>query len=441
MLDSIGTLLHELRDRGVTVSPAEGVDAAAALAAVDLESRDETRTALRLVLAKNRRARETFDAVFDELFVAPGRKRWKRRNKAGGGESPNAGGAGGTGTGSAPLTSRVGVPAAASPMPATPAGDPRSRPRTTPRPPTSKLARELRALSRSRSGSGKPKYGRDERLRRVVLARREPAERGPARGSRTEETSPPRLDVAGLTTADERRLAAAAVEALAALRLRLGRRLRPGRRGRFSVKRTLRRSLRSGGVPFVLAHDRRRRRRPHIVLLLDVSRSVALAASLLAYLSGRILAAIGRTRVFAFVDQPVDVTGGFAAWMRSPRSRDPLTFRDVVAADPRLHLDAPSDYGRTLFALTSEPALRVRDLVLMVLGDGRNNRFEPMEWALAELAARARFSAWVVAEPADRWGTGDSVLGLYLPRVDVAVEAGSLAGLVSAVRVCVREIA
>ena len=193
-------------------------------------------------------------------------------------------------------------------------------------------------------------------------------------------------------------------------------------------------------MPFVLARDRRRRRRPRVVLLLDVSRSVAVTASLMLYLSGRILRAIGRTRVFAFVDHPIDVTSRFESWLDSPRSRDPLSFRETLAAEPRLDLDAPSDYGRTLFALGSLPALRARELVLIVLGDGRNNRFEPMEWALSDLTSRARWCAWVVAEPSERWGTGDSVLGLYLPRMDVAVEAGDLASLVEAVRICVREI-
>ena len=75
-----------------------------------------------------------------------------------------------------------------------------------------------------------------------------------------------------------------------------------------------------------------------------------------------------------------------------------------------------------------------RDAVLVVLGDGRTNVFDPLPWAFEEIAGRARRVLWLVSEPRVRWGTGDSALGAYLPFCDVAVEARDLEGLARGVR-------
>jgi uncharacterized protein with von Willebrand factor type A (vWA) domain len=92
--------------------------------------------------------------------------------------------------------------------------------------------------------------------------------------------------------------------------------------------------------------------------------------------------------------------------------------------------DAPSDYGRALDRLLRSPRRPAgRDTVLVVLGDGRNNRLDPMGWTLEELAARCAATLWLVPEPLAEWGTGDSALADYLPHVDLAVEARDLVGL------------
>jgi uncharacterized protein with von Willebrand factor type A (vWA) domain len=99
---------------------------------------------------------------------------------------------------------------------------------------------------------------------------------------------------------------------------------------------------------------------------------------------------------------------------------------DLEGLDPT----AASDYGRTFYALDSaRDAALGRDSVLVVLGDGRSNRFDPLPWAFEGLASRARRVIWLVPEPRGRWGTEDSSLPCYLPSCDVAVEATDLEGL------------
>src|SRR6185436_10475377 len=154
-----------------------------------------------------------------------------------------------------------------------------------------------------------------------------------------------------------------------------------------------------------------------------------------------------------FVDRPVDATAAVAAWRRGPRlghgttspgrSRSRSTprpgdgirprgvsFADLLEGLTVLNLEAPSDYGTAFHALgASWLRPRGRDTVLVVLGDGRTNRFDPLPWALDDLARGCRGVIWLVPEPRARWGTSDSALPRYLPSVDLVVEATDLDGL------------
>jgi uncharacterized protein with von Willebrand factor type A (vWA) domain len=107
-----------------------------------------------------------------------------------------------------------------------------------------------------------------------------------------------------------------------------------------------------------------------------------------------------------------------------------VSFADVLSGIEGLNLDAPSDYGRALHALAhAGRPVRGRDTLLVVLGDARANRFEPLPWAFEDLARGLGGVVWLVPEPASRWGTGDSALPAYLPSIDVLVEATDLEGL------------
>src|SRR6185436_12239606 len=96
------------------------------------------------------------------------------------------------------------------------------------------------------------------------------------------------------------------------------------------------------------------------------------------------------------------------------------------------------DYGRAFYALASGPfRARRGGTVLVVLGDGRTNVFDPLPWAFEEIASRSRRVIWLVPEPRARWGTGDSALPLYLASCDLAIEATDLEGLAHGVRAIV----
>jgi hypothetical protein len=202
-------------------------------------------------------------------------------------------------------------------------------------------------------------------------------------------------------------------------------------------------------VPFVIPVRSLKRKRARVVLLVDVSFSVARAAGFFLLMASSFLTLGRRSRVLAFVDRPVDATEAVRRWTtrtssprtvpRAPRrGKKPgegilsrgLSFADVLDGLKDLNLNAPSDYGTAFHALgTSRLRPRGRDTVLVILGDGRTNRYDPLAWSLDDLSRGCRTVLWLVPEPRARWGTADSRLPEYLPSVDLVVEAADLAGL------------
>jgi hypothetical protein len=89
---------------------------------------------------------------------------------------------------------------------------------------------------------------------------------------------------------------------------------------------------------------------------------------------------------------------------------------------------------------TSRLRPRGRDTVLVVLGDGRTNRFDPLAWVLNDLARGCKAVLWLAPEPRSRWGTADSALPLYAVSADLLVEATNLAGLATGLADVVRRL-
>ncbi len=237
---------------------------------------------------------------------------------------------------------------------------------------------------------------------------------------------------------ERQQLAAAVRRVVEQLRLSTGRRLRRTARGKPYLRRVFRDSLRSGGVPFRLPRRRPRRRTPRVVALIDVSWSTARAAGLFLEIAGEFLRLGRQTRVILFVDRPVDATARIASWLERGRRESFAALLDTVRD---LNLRAPSDYGRTFHALLESPRRpRGRRTVLVILGDGRTNVFDPLEWALQEITEPCGAALWLVPEPLARWGTGDSALERYLPHVDTVVEIDDLDGLSRGVSALLREL-
>ena len=243
-------------------------------------------------------------------------------------------------------------------------------------------------------------------------------------------------------------------------------------RGRLWVKKTIRSALAHGGVPFLLAMRERRLRHPRVVLLVDVSHSVARAAGLFLLLCSGFGERLRRLEIHFFVDRMAEATEAVTAWsagragMRAggaaARERAPIRkgawrrgavpgagvkpargpgFAEIVSGLADLDPGAPSDYGRAFFHARERLARSGgRDTVLVILGDARSNRTDPLTWAFEEIASRCRRVIWLNPEPRSLWDTGDSIMSEYLPACDVVCEARDLAGLARGVREMLRSL-
>jgi len=258
-----------LRRAGLPVGPAETIAAQQALSLIDIGDRTQARTALRTAMIHRREHREVFDQAFS-LF-------W--------------------------------------------------------RDPTAAEQAVAMALLEAQ------KYKKPERA--PPASRRVAEAMAPARENRpNEREEPPKVDVA-LTVSDRERLQQMDFEAMSAeeiaaakreirrltlpLDLRRTRRLRPSPGGpAFDIRRTIRASLRSGGEILSIAQARRVTRPPPLVVLCDISGSMARYAQILLHFLHAVTNDRDRVSVFLFGTRLSNVT-------RQLRHRDPEVAFQLVS--------------------------------------------------------------------------------------------------------------
>ena len=94
---------------------------------------------------------------------------------------------------------------------------------------------------------------------------------------------------------------------------------------------------------------------------------------------------------------------------------------------PPLDLYARSDFGRVLGELWERRGeLLNRASVLVIMGDGRNNRRPARADLIREMARTCRAVIWLIPEERERWGTGDSAIFQYAREVSALVASRNL---------------
>ena len=389
MLETLTGFARALREVGAGPSPAELADAAAALRVVEAGDRGTVRLALRACLAKDDERRAAFDRLFDAWFSAPwpaeapGQRKKQRRNRpAGGGDKP-----------------RPGVPGQGE----SPLGQGRGR-----------EAESHGAARGPREQADRQRQQAQARARRSLEERRQ---RHPSRQALRRRMSA--MELAGLDREVARlgRL----------LRTEYSRRWRRARHDRLDLRATIAAASRTGGVPLRLIRRSRRISKQRVVVLCDVSGSVIRTAQFLLALVAEVHRSFDRVDPFVFVDRPVPAA--------SLLSGGELEHR--LDRLPALDLRAFSDFGNTFIRLLTDAShLLHRRTTLLILGDGRCNRFDPQVWAFEEIAARVGQVIWLNPERRDRWYTHDSRLAEYEPCITRLLPAETLADLAEGLRAC-----
>jgi uncharacterized protein with von Willebrand factor type A (vWA) domain len=415
----------ELRREGVAVGTSELLDAFAALREVRWSEQRELREALATTIAKSQEDRRVFDLVFDRFFFrAAEAEAIDREVTEGGGLTLDGDQAldidelrrqiaqalrdGGEGSGS--------------------------------------MMRDLARLAIAafgRDGEGSGVIGVDvQRIRRALGLRAEPQPdlppddprrdgvprdalrafeqqlRRELEGRQIERTQ--RLPPARPLNELDRALPSGPLQDLAAvhrtvsqLKRRLatqGQEMRGSKRhAHVDVRRTMRASLQTGGVPVELRYRPKRPRRPEIYVLCDVSTSVSSASVFFLSVLHALHDSFRKLRSFVFIERISEVTEVFEK-ERTFKGVSEAIGRDAGVAD----ISGYTDYGRvwTEFREQVEDDLHPRATVI-VLGDARTNGRDPRADVFAQIAAKAGRTFWLNPEPKLYWNYGDSVIAAY----------------------------
>ena len=260
--------------------------------------------------------------------------------------------------------------------------------------------------------------------------RRIAAEKGPDHVARVAvRPSIDRLDFTSARAADLVEMRREIYPLARRLATRMARERHGRRRGPLDVRRTVRASVSTGGVPLTTHHKPKRPHRAELVVLCDVSGSVANFAQFTLMLVYALHEQFGKVRAFTFVDQVHEVTDVFRPGADLGDVMGGLAARTAQAA-----LWGRTNYGRafTTFADQYADALGPRSS-LLILGDARSNYSDLGVDVLQDLAGRARHAYWLNPEHPRHWDTGDSAAGPY-GSVVAMVECRNLAQLSEFVR-------
>jgi len=425
--ERLTSLVGALRAHGVRIGTGESVDAARAVEALGLADRELLREGLAATLLHGTGQRQVFDPVFDLYFP----------RGIGGPEQPAAG--------REDLRERLAAALAADDRAqmlrlaaeavdgfggygSAPESDGWSSYQTLERVRPQTLMARVRDEVRARGGAPgfTDRLLEDEVRRRidaframvVAEARRRVAERR-GRDEIARRGVRPTADRVDFLFAGRDQLAELrrTVRPLARkLATRLAARRRRASRGSIDLRRTLRGSLSTGGVPMRPVLRRRRPARPELVLLCDVSGSVSGFSDFTMLLVQALHDQFSKVRVFAFVNRVDEVTG-----LLEHGAADPEGLAARIQGEAGVTgYHGSSDYGMALgeFAERYEEAVGPRTTVF-VLGDARTNMSDPNLPAVRGIARRARRVYWLNPEQRSRWGTGDSAAPAYAELVEM----------------------
>ena len=444
LLDTHIGFVEALRSAGLSVSLAEGLDAIAALDRVSWHDRETVRAAYAATLVKRQPQRVTFDAVFDiyyprligngvaaegaepETGVRDGGPALERFREALA-EALAAGDQQALQDLAAEAVARFGA------MPGRGPGLSSwsaytSLQRVSPSQLMDRLVQGLLGSGmddeQAQRAAGR-RIGDFTRLVESDARRRIAEEKGPEHV--TDVTVRPTIDRLDFTSArrsdleEMRREIYPLARRLAA---RLTKEQHAQRRGPLDVRRTVRASISTGGVPLTTHHKPKRPHRTDLVVLCDVSGSVANFAQFTLLLVFALREAFSGVRAFTFIDNVVEVSDHFR-----PGADVVDVMESLAASVSHAALWGRTNYGRSLTRFAEEYADAIGPKSsLLILGDARSNYSDLALPVLSDLARRSRHAWWLNPEHPRHWGTGDSAADAYGEIVKM-VECRNLAQL------------
>ena len=463
MIDVLAGFIQELRRAGLPVSLTEDLDAMEAVKHIPLEDREAFKFALAATLVKNAAHWKAFETVFEVYFSMRGRQYAMGEDEeamaaleeaaAGAGERvPGAGGADAlTREELAELlyrallnsdealmraVARAAVLRFAGMEPGRPVGGTYYLYRTLRNLDLDGMLERLMETARDQAGGEltplEERLERDElevrtdQVRKEVEAeirRRLVADRGVEAMARTlRKPLPEDVDFMHASREEMQSLKRALQPLTRKLAVRLARKRRHGRKGPLDFRSTVRHSLSYGGVPAEPKFRYPRPSKPEIMVIADISGSVAAFARFTLHLVYAISSQFSKVRAFVFIDGIDEVTRFFEG------------VEDITDAIHRVNteadvvwVDGHSDYGHAFEVFWDKWGKDVGPKsTVLLLGDARNNYHASQSWTIKEMRHKARHVYWLNPEPKSYWDTGDSIVGEYATYCDGTFECRNL---------------
>lgn len=439
--------VRSLRSAGMQVSSAEAIDAARALALVGYADREAMKASLRIVMSKSEEDDAVFGDLFDTFFSAVQADRQaqaqQQAREAEAGQQEGAEQAQPS-SGSPSEGERAGSPSSGGPsdadafMTLAQSGDATAVSVAMARAATAAGADDIRFASQTaffvrkmleqlgvqqveaQLQAALAERGADARRRAQAIIEARAAMQKHARShveqrfemfgrSATEsflDEVVTQREIGELSHRDMERMKVLIARMAKRLAVRHSRPRRVRNRGAIDVRRTLRANAGIGGVPFDLVWKTKKKDRPKIVAICDVSGSVAQYVKFLLLFLHALNEKVTDLEAFAFSARLYDVG----------RTLERMDFEQAMDRIVRDAGGGSTDYGQALMDLQSQSWDVIdRRTTVIVLGDGRSNDSDPRLDIFSELADRCRRLVWLCPEPPRRWGTGDSCMLQYEP--------------------------
>jgi uncharacterized protein len=452
MLDLLNGFIHELRAAGLPVSLTENLDAMEAVQHIPIDDRDAFKYALAATLVKNSAHWRSFETVFEVYFSLRGQQYalqgdepqadefWRDQqdmNRQGEGR----GAAGGAMDSLTPeelmamlynalmngdeaimrALARQSVSRFAGMEPGRPVGGTYYLYRTLRNLDLDGMLEKLMEATRQQASGGltelEERLERDEyetridRLRKEIEAeirRRLVADRGVEAMAKTLRKPLPE-DFMHASREEMANIKKALQPLTRRLAVRLARKRRHGRKGPLDFRNTVRHSLSYGGTPAEPKFKFPRPAKPEIMVVADISGSVAAFARFTLMLVYAIQGQFSKVRSFVFIDGIDEVTDYFKG------------VEDITEAIHRVNteadvvwVDGHSDYGHAFEVFWERHGKDVNSkTTVILLGDARNNYHASQSWVVKEMQHKARHVYWLNPEPRSYWNTGDSIVGEY----------------------------
>jgi uncharacterized protein with von Willebrand factor type A (vWA) domain len=463
MLDVLQAFVHELRTAGLPVSMTENLDAMRAIEHVPLEDRESFKAALSSTLVKHVGHTRVFDTVFEVFFsmFSPGvnedgdvdmdadaQANFEQLRAA-----MDQGGAMGQVSNEElaqmllnalmnmdraemQMIAAAAVARFAGMEPGRPVGGAYYLYRTLRQLDADGLVNKMMDQAEQNNQLGEGAF--DERLARedfegrlkvlkemieAEIRKRLVADRGVEAMARTlRKPLPEDVDFMHASREEMAQLQKAIYPLTRALAARLAQRRRHRRRGHLDFRQTVRHSMSYGGVPVEPKFKRPRPSKPEIMVVADISGSVASFARFTLQFVYAMQSEFSKVRSWVFIDGVDEVTRFFdEAGELGEAIHRVNTEADVV------WVDGHSDYGHA-FETWHDRHIRevTKKSSIILLGDARNNYHASQAWTLAEMRKRARKLYWLDPEPRGYWDTGDSIVSEYAPHCDGVYEVRNL---------------